>query len=137
VLNKKIGNVWATIIVCIIIGGGLFCWFYYYWALEDQKKDWYKTEYIEKEFKGTIKEIGEYKYNSDFHFEFISLTITITDTLNSEVHYGMLSFKKEPLLKTFISLGDSVLKIKGNKEITFKKLTGQTKSFQLPIDIEE
>ncbi len=126
-----------TIIVVILICGGLFFWLSYYFALKKEEKEWYKTEYVEKEFKGVIKEIGDYSYNPDFQKEFISLTFFTTDTSDIEIHYGMLSFKKEPLLKTFISIGDSVFKTKGRKEIIFKKIDGETRTFQLPIAIKE
>ncbi len=49
----------------------------------------------------------------------------------------MLSFKKEPLLKTFISQGDNVFKDSREKEMTFKKTNGLSKTFELPIDIKE
>ncbi len=87
-LRHKIGIVWATVIFAIVIGMSLFNWLKYYWALKDQEREWYKTQYIEKEFKGVIKEIGDYSYNPDFQKEFLSLTISTTDTLEQEIHYG-------------------------------------------------
>ena len=136
-LKRKIGIVVATTMVVVLIAGGLFFWLTYFSALKDQEKEWYKSEYIQKEFKGVIKEIGNYNYNPKFKKEFLNLTISTTDTLDPEVHYGMLNFKKEPLLKTFISKGDSVFKTKGIKEMIFKKPNGETKTFKLPIDIKE
>ena len=134
--KKKVGKIWATVIVIILFVGGLFSWLTYYWALKDENKEWYETQYIQKEFKGVILEIGNYSYNSNFEKEFISLTFSTDDTLEPKVHYGMLSFKKEPLLKSFIRVGDSIFKTKGRKEMTFRNMNGQTKIFQLPIDIK-
>lgn len=120
-----------------LICGGIFSWVLYYFALEDPKKEWYKTQYLEKEFTGIINKIGDYSYNPDFQKEYLDITITTGDKMEPKIHYGLLSFKEEPLLKTFISEGDSVFKSKDNKDILFKKPDGRTKSFELPIDIKE
>lgn len=128
---KTIISIFLTVATVI----GLVCWLIYYLALRDQEKKWYKSEYLDKEFDGIIIEIGDYSYNSTFQKEFISLTILTKDRNQPEIHYGMLSFKKEPLLKTFILKGDSVYKNKGEKKMTFKKPNGQVKQFELPIDI--
>jgi hypothetical protein len=137
VTNKKIGYLVATILLVILLVGGLFPWLSYYFTLEDQEKEWYRTQYIQKDFKGVIMEIGDYSYNPDFQEEYLNITIATGDTLEPEIHYGMLSFKKEPLLKAFISEGDSAIKTKNNKDILFKKPDGRTKTFKLPIDIKE
>lgn len=135
--NKKIGYLGATILLVVLLGGGLLFWLRYYFATEEQEKEWYKTHYIQKEFTGIIKEIGDYSYNPDFQKEYLNITITTRDTIEHEIHYGMLNFKKEPLIKTFISEGDSVFKTRDNKQILFKKPDGRKKIFQLPIDIIE
>jgi len=135
--EKKIGYVKATILLIVLFGGGLLFWLQYYFALEEQKKEWYETHYIQKEFTGIIKEIGDYSYNSDFQKEYLNITIITRDSIEPEIHYGMLSFEEEPLLKTFISIGDSVFKTKNYKEILFKKPDGRTKKFKLPIGISE
>jgi hypothetical protein len=135
--NRKIGTKAAVVISTVFLAGGLFYLLQYYFALENEKKEWYKTEYVEKGFSGTIKDIEDYSYNNDFHNNFIGLTIATLDSVDNEIHYGMLNLKTEPMLKDFVERGDSVFKRPNEKEVTFKKADGQTKTFILPIEIEE
>lgn len=135
-LSNKIGIRGGIVILIFILTGILFCLYQYYSELENNKDEWYRSNYFEKGFKGTISEIGEYEYNSDFKERYISLTISVTDPSKEEVHYGMLDFIKQPLLKTFITKGDSVIKIPKDTYITFKNRSGQSKTFELPLDIE-
>lgn len=133
--TKQIVKPLSTLFVLSAIFGGLYFCYNYYSALKDQEKEWYKTQYVDKEFIGKIKEITDYSYNPSFSKKFIGLTILINGT--TEVHYAMLNFKKQPLLKTFIKVGDSVYKKAYDKSIIFKNSSGQIKTFELPIDINE
>src|SRR6478735_3081386 len=129
-LNRKIGITLAIFIALLALAGVLYPFLSYYLELERQHERWYKTHYFEKGFKGVIKEVGDYDYNEDFHKEFLNITITTGDTLESEIHYGMLSFKKEPLLKT-IHEGDSIFKNQNALLITIKKSNGRIVLFEL------
>lgn len=136
-LNKKNGVKAANILLIIFASGGLIYIIQYYFSLKNQREKWYETEYLEKGFSGIIRDIEDYDYNVDFHNEFIGITIASTDSKDADIHYGMLSFKEEPQLKDFIEVGDSVFKNPNEKQVTFKKANGQTKTLILPIDFRK
>ena len=127
----------AKLILAILMSGGIYYLLSYYLSLSNQKKEWFRTEFVEIEYKGIVKQIGDYSYNSEYQKEYVNITIVTTDTLEPEIHYGMLSYKEEPLLKTFLAKGDSIYKEKGEKEVTIKKPDGKIRRIKLPFNNED
>jgi hypothetical protein len=131
--NQTAVNIIRVVLTLLLIGGFIGV-LQYYLALENKKKEWYESYYLDKKIKGEIKDIEDYDYNEDFNKKYVGLTIS---TAKEEIHYGMLSIEKEPLLNSFIEVGDSIYKNATEKVLTVKKNNGSTKTFELPIDIRE
>ena len=111
-------------IVLTLLAIGLLCYLGYIYkyklALDDQYDDFYKNEYLNKQFRGTLKEI----YNRGTYKKVITIK-----TSYDEFSYGQICTTED--FNNFIAVGDSVYKDSLSDKVYFKKANGQLKTYKL------
>lgn len=111
-------------IVLTLLAIGLLCYLGYIYkyklALDNQVDDFYKNEYLNKQFRGILKEI----YNRGTYKKVITIK-----TSNEKFSYGQICTTED--FNNFITVGDSVYKDLLSDEVCFKKANGQIKTYKL------
>ena len=115
------------LIIVIGIAGYLIYYFVFLFQykkrLDEDYKEWYQHEYIEKEFRGIINYIFNYK-NSE-----TKLVLDIK-TATSSFSYGVICV--DSTFTNFVSEKDTIYKIKNSKVVYIKRYSDNAeKSFEL------
>jgi hypothetical protein len=86
-------------------------------------ENWYNNVFLLEDYKGDILQI---KINENCN--------SILRVYENKTYYGYnICLCDNEEMKDFIAEGDSVFKNKGEFELTFKKLDGTKKTFELPF----
>ena len=121
-------RIWTFISIVILLGLSLYIiwkiifWTKYKTALDKDYEIWYKTEYLDKDFRGVVKKINHYKNSKS------KLVLEII-TPDDEFSYGVICV--DDIFLNFVAEKDSIFKLKKTPKVTFKKKDGNSKSFEL------
>lgn len=121
--NKKI--LISIAILLFLIGGG-YIFKKYYEPIQKIEYEKYQKEYVTKAFSGKIESVKKYEGNQHY----VDVTI-VDDSTHEKIVYKKLSYSYQPLLISFIEVGDIIVKKANEETVTILKKNGFYKSFVL------
>ena len=92
-------------------------------ALNKQRKQYYDTSYIGKQFSGRIIPIDQFEHNS------YTAVLGIDDSTEFDINYGVTCVDQK--FNDFVAVGDSVFETVGSKYIKFCKSDKRCREIEL------